>query len=88
MADWSRRSRDASAAAIPAAAPWRRVFHLLLRVFLKPGAGLVDKVLELVLMDFVRLVESVLELFLLSLGLLLLKISIRIKHSTPVPRLA
>jgi len=57
-----------------------RVVHLLVYVFLELVAGLVDKVLELVLLEFVRLVESVLELLLLGLVLLLLKISIRIKH--------
>jgi hypothetical protein len=41
---------------------------------------LVDSVLGLVLLEFVRPVESVLELLLLGLGLLLLKIFIRIKH--------
>jgi hypothetical protein len=56
-----------------------RVFHLLLHIFLKPGAGLGDKVLELVLLEFVRLLESVLEVFLLSLVLLPLEI-IRTKH--------
>ena len=49
------------------------------RIFLKPGAGLGDKVLELVLLEFVRLLESVLEVFLLSLVLLPLEI-IRTKH--------
>jgi hypothetical protein len=57
-----------------------RVIHLLLHVFLQPAAGLVDGVLELVLLEFVRLVESVLELLLLGLVLLLLEISIWIKH--------
>jgi hypothetical protein len=57
-----------------------RVVHLLIYVFLEPVARLVDEVLELVLLEFVCPVESVLELFLLGLVLLLLEIFIRIEH--------
>ncbi|HEY4852348.1 MAG TPA: hypothetical protein VII22_16290 [Streptosporangiaceae bacterium] len=51
-----------------------RVFHLLVYIFLVPVAGLVDNVLDLVLLDFVRPVGGVLELLLLGLVLLLLEI--------------
>lgn len=51
-----------------------RAFHLLVYIFLVPKAGPVNKPLELILLEFIGLVESALELLLVGLVLLLLEI--------------